>query len=306
MTGYSLNQRLLRPLSKVDFFRLAEMWQEVTITIEIIGMGGFASSPSLLNKLRGAMGAIFRESGSDPVQNRNPCNWSPACASEVFFGIRPRIAIGASASEITKPYILFAHQKGRNLLVGVSVFGTARDHIPEVRAALVQALRTRVRWRQLAKDRGLFVPASIEISNLSTVETNSITLPPTPRQIRLEFASPLDAERGQLAENPNLIFDRLARRLYMMARWLDAEISTDWTSLEQSWLNCTCWLPDQDVSSGKFPGGHKFKNKVVRNQVVSIQGDLAQLWPLLVIGERTNLGRGANIGLGKYTVFLED
>lgn len=300
MTGLALNNRLLHPTRRTDFFGLLVDWQQDVIELQLAGMAAFCSAPAVLNKVRGALGNILLESGSQSVRDRRPCDWSPPCAAEVFFAKKPQIQIGPYFSEITKPYVLSLGQKGQDLVVRMRVFGFARKWTREVVPALVQALNSRVQWRQLAGKSKTFVPSNIEVSAPRTVLAHPIELPAKTNSVRLEFQTPLDAERGTFHSKPHLIFERLTGRAIMLARWHEIEIDVPWKHLQQIWLACDYQPDTQSLTSFTKYGGHNPKNRIVDNQAIYIEGDMEQLLPLLAIGENANVGRGASIGLGRY------
>lgn len=304
MTGAALHQNLLQPREAAGFLGLVEAWQDEQISITLVGMAGFSNSPTLLNKVRGALGEVLLQSASAATRQRRPCTWSPTCAAEVFFGQKPRLSIGKFESHIPKPFVLSAQTQGANLLIGMKVFGFARWWVGEVAAALVVALRDYVRWKNLAKDNNIFVPASPDILRWKIVSGKPVVLKQVPDEIRVEFMTPLDAERGSPESRPQLLFERLARRQIMLARWQGIKLETDLDVLETDWLSCAYEL---EFSTAKaVQGGHKFKNKVATDVTFTVRGNLKRLMPLLVLGERTSVGRGASIGLGAYRLVLPD
>ncbi len=303
MSGFSLNIKLDSPAQKVDFYGLAKEWRQEIIEIRMVGMGVFSSSPSLLNKVRGALGAVLLESGSFAVRERRPCDWRTTCAAEVFFGKKPQIKIGPYCSEITKPYVLYARREEQDLVIGMSVFGFACEWIRELTPALLQALQARVRWQDLSKDRNGFIPKKIEILEPYIKLHNPILLSEDPKSVEIKFLTPLDAERGGLDSRPYLIFERLMLRISMLARWHYIDLNTSWDLLEVDWMACdfSLFIPEKVRY-----GGHKFKNNTALEQTVVIEGNLKKIWPLLVIGEQVNIGRGATLGLGHYRITVLD
>ena len=305
MSGPALNRRLLAPRWSGSFADLAEGWTSAVVEVDLQGMGAFAGVPNLLNKVRGAWGDALLAGASEAVRNGHPCTWSPPCAAEAFFGRKPAIRIGAADSEITKPYVLSAERKGQHLLVRLRIFGFADLWTQPAAHALAEALRARVRWDLLARDDGLFVPKRIEIDDLRVVSDERICLSLPPEACQVCFLTPLDAERGALDERPCLLFERLARRMSMLARWYDLSIETPWHELEEAWRGCHYELPEEGTFAGTRPparGGHRLRNAMSPHRVVDISGPLETLWPLLRLGELAHVGRGANIGLGRYLI----
>jgi len=289
----------LAPAREVAPDELVGLWHREIVEIALAGMGAFADRPSLLNKVRGALGDVLVAAGSDAVRAKRPCDWSPPCAAEVFFADKPALRIGSFASQISKPFVLAAGRRQQELVVRATIFGFATDWTRVVAEALAYALREKVRWHALAKDDGLFVPRTIEIKRLRVSTAQGLRVGPAPREAVVAFVTPLDAERGSLDETPHLVLDRLARRIALLARWYDVALDPLWDDLERAWLACDYEIADE-ARGASSTGGHKFRNRVTEARSVTISGELAGLWPLLVIGESTHIGRGANVGLGRY------
>lgn len=305
----AINARLLAPSRWLSFTELAQIWSRDVIEVTVSGLGAFSESPSLPNKIRGALGRTLLEGASSAVRARRPCDWRPPCAADVFFGEKPTIQIAEFSSQIPKPFVFAAVPKGQDLIVRMTVFGFATEWSRTVAEALASALRTRVRWTVLAQDRALFVPAPIEIRRLRISSKKGLAIPAVPNSVQVHFRTPLDAERGSLEDRPHLIFERLARRLTMLARWHDAALDLSWGDLEAAWTACDYDLLDDGLDAPNYKarkGGHRFRNAVTPAPVVSVSGDLAKVWPLLVIGESTHVGRGATLGLGRYCLVFSD
>ena len=300
MTGIALNQRLANPSMQTDLRGLADIWVQHRIVLGLIGMGRFSSAPSLLNKVRGALGRVLLQMGSADVGKGRPCIWSDTCAAEGLFGAKPTIRIGAFRGEITKPYRLTQKRKGEDLIVSLDLYGFARVWRHEVKWALLFALREFVDWDLLAKDNGFFVPKCVHVSEPVLLE-----IPIHERDcthVRLLFQSPVDAERGSIFQRPDLLFKRLSLRLSMLARWHEVTLQEDWQALQRKWQDFDYFLKPCVSHSNFSIGGHKFRNHVNAPQTIEIQGPLGRSATMLALGENTGLGRGAMIGLGDYSI----
>jgi len=301
MSSNYLNERLLEPNHKTDLLGLASVWRQCTINLVLEGMAGFAHSPSLLNKVRGSFGRVLVERGSQFVRDRKPCQWNPVCGAEVFFARKPIVKIGPYSSEITKPYILRVSSDQKNLVISLGMFGVAGEWRREVEACLIEALQSRVRWKNLAKDVTETVPDFVRVLSSVNTSIDSLEISSPPLETRISFLTPVDAERGVFIEQPYLIFERLMRRIYMMARWHFLELDQSWEEMSKMWRGCEYCFEASTMS--KFViGGHKFSNRITSGHALKISGNLDKLWPLLVFGQATNVGRGANVGLGHFCI----
>jgi hypothetical protein len=219
VTAAALNQRLRYGLEAGGIDLLADRWRHDEIEVRLTGMAAFAGSASLLNKVRGALGAVLLAAGSPGVRRRAGCDWLRTCAAEVFFGRRQAVRIGDHDSELTKPFVLRAERQSNDLVVGIRVFGIAREWSPAVADALVVGLRHNVRWDDLARDGAWRAPPKIQIAavrQLTNVATSKVE--ELPGRAIITFLSPSDVERGQSG-----ILQQIARRLALLAPWHGVE-----------------------------------------------------------------------------------
>lgn len=300
MTGAALNHRLATPSRQVDLAGLCDIWQHRRIVIRVIGMGRFATAPSLLNKVRGALGHVLLQMGSDDVLDRMPCDWTETCAAEGLFRPKPIIAVGPQHPEITKPFRLSAKRYDQDLIVALDLFGFADVWRDEIKWALLQSLRKHVDWRALAKDDALFVPSRIQVAEPVVQAVYLSKLDPELRQVRVVFQTPIDIERGDLREHPQLFFERLFIRVGMIARWHEVELNESWNGFKALWDRLEYSFLGTENGSMQKVGGHKYRNQIRVINKMEIEGNLNRLTFLLTLGEAIGVGRGATIGLGNF------
>ena len=307
MKSARIDEYLRNPPRGGALARLAERWREEVWSFRLAGMGGFAACPSLLNKARGAWGRALYEAGSDSTRANRPCDWPRACAADVFFARRPLVSLGGQMAEIPKPFVLRARAAGGDLVISLHVFGLARAWGREAALAFAGALRTRVRWHDLARDGGLFVPRSISLRQYHHEPPPPAAGARIPRQALIRFLAPPDASAGRLSETPELLFARLRMRLCLLARWQGMELEENWPLLEEDWLNCELEVLAAREGRGRaWRGGHKFSNPLEPPFTIRARGNLERLWPLLALGQRAHAGRGATLGLGEYELEPEE
>lgn len=261
------------------------------------GFGAVASHMRLLSKVRGALGDALMTGASEQAIAGKPCPWTPPCALDVLF--REQARVGRHG--IPKPFVLSAMRARNDLVVRLTLFGFACEWTHVVAERLSEALRHKVRWGDVAK--GLFLPKpTIGALDVRTIE--GLALQPAPGGVRLEFATPFDADGEDARDTPSTVIARLARRIDGLARWQDAsivpslgELAPVWTGLEYQ----TEFRQAGPVSRGSRRQDRWISNATLTGSV-EITGDLLPVWPLIRIGETCHAGRGAVIGLGRYGV----
>ncbi|MBB4302857.1 hypothetical protein GGD81_001893 [Rhodobium orientis] len=304
MTGQALNSALARGVRPASLSELAAIWQTDVVAIDLAGMAGFAATPSIGNKLRGALGQVLLESASDAVRDRRPCTWPRTSTAEIFFGTRPTIRLGDHSSEIAKPYVLEALvAKDGALRVRLAVFGAARERTDAVADALVAAMRQSVKWRELARDGSLFVPKSVEPVKVIVFRDQALVPLTCPTsKLKLVFLTPIDAERGNVLTSPTLILERIVRRTALMAPWYGLSLAEEYDTLIEAARAVA--IEDVQMTSVECPaqGGHRWANALSPPVSMALSCPIEQIQAALLIGEVIHVGRGASLGLGRYHI----
>ncbi len=310
MAGLSallLYQRLSEPGEIVDPDMLARKWQYHTIKICVQGLGAFVDLPGMLNKIRGSLGEALLASASDAVKQEHICPWSPCCAAEVLFAKKPEIAVGIEnyRAQIPKPFVLAAERYGsQDLLINMTVFGMADYWVQVACEALVEALHNRVHWHKLAAGE-YFVPAKTEIGSVKIRSHQLNTERVVPDECRLSFITPLDTERTEIAANPHQVLKKLLIRVALTARWQGASLASDLDRFYTDWLKLDCRFDGPlHTSTLRLESGRNKQSgfRDVTMSELAITGDIGSLWPFLLIGEITHIGRGAVRGLGRFHI----
>ena len=296
---FEVARRLLAPSARVPLDKLTEHWIAATVEATVSGHGALAQDLVVINRIRGALGRMLMTGASAEAIAGKACPWSPPCALDLLFREQARIG---GRHGIPKPWVLALDRRGFDLMVRITLFGFAIDWAGVVGHALAVALREHIDWKERAP--GLFLPKP-EIDRLD-VKEGSGALTPRPRSsVVMEFVTPLDTAGDDPLDRPASIIGRLARRIDLMARWMDVEIDADWRELAAVWNNL-----DYDVASLSrarldSQSGRDKKRRFQRGLLqgsLAVSGDLAPIWPLLAIGRFTHAGRGATAGLGRYVL----
>ena len=299
VAGNLVWQRLLNPQETLGFAGLSEKWQCLDIALMVKDYGMLATHPALLQKLRGAIGRVLMGAASKDSLDQKVCPWQPPCANDVFFGPKPMIKLTRHTHEIPKPFTLSAIQKGRDLWLTVSLFGFAREWASEMRSALVRAVRERINWKALAGD--MFLPLTMEL-HVKMIEKTLRLSSKLPDRVILNFVTPIDCKNTDPADHPQSVLSRLVHRVFLLARWHEVQIDTDWKALSHCWRSV---IADVDTQKTQIQARHSQRSHsryTIHSRLVrlDLDGDLAALWPVLVIGEHAHVGRGTTAGLGKY------
>ena len=310
MAGLSarlLYQHLSDPGEVVDPDMLARQWQYHTTEICVQGLGALVDLPGMLNKVRGSLGDALLASASNAVKQEHICPWSPCCAAEVFFAKKPEIKVGSENyhAQIPKPFVLAAERgASQDLLIKMTVFGVADYWMQAACEALVEALHNRVHWHKLAAGV-YFVPAEIEIKSVKIRVHQLNTARVVPDECKLSFITPLDTERTEIADNPHQVLKKLLIRVALTARWQGASLAGDLDGIYTDWLKLDCSFDGPlHTSSLRLDSGRNKQSgfRDVTMSQLAIAGDIGSLWPFLLIGEITHIGRGAVMGLGRFQI----
>ncbi|MHB1166843.1 MAG: hypothetical protein ACYC3K_16735 [Candidatus Nanopelagicales bacterium] len=302
MTALALDFLLTKGAAEGDLRDLRDAWRMDEIEIALPSMAGFAVSPSLGNKLRGALGAVLLESASAAVRNRRPCDWPRTSSAEIFFGRRPLIALGRHGSEIAKPFVFSVAAAGDgSLVIHLRIFGHARERTAAIADALVQAVRGSVRWADMTKDGPRFLPAVIdpEFVKIATGK-GCADMARVPEAAEMTFVMPLDAERGDIAREPRFVLQRLLRRLALLAPWQGISLRGAFPALLEAAERVEVEVVEETSVASIASGGHRMANRLSPPMRLRLSGGIEPIWPALVIGEQVHIGRGASLGLGRF------
>lgn len=195
-----------------------------------------------------------------------------------------------------KPYVPALSVYRNHIEVRLTLFGFACDWLAAAREALIAALIHDVD----------FAPGvtgtTVEGAHLLTAPF--VALPPAPDAVVLDFETPFDLSGTAFRDEPFTLIARLARRIDGLARWMDVELDVKWQDLADHWRRLDYGLANYAPRTARR--GSRRQNRAFRNQVadgsVLVAGDLAPIWPLLVLGQTCHLGRGATAGQGRYVL----
>lgn len=293
----SLTRRLLEPARGVAMpLDLASDWFDQTIQVRLGGAATLIRNPELTNHLRRSFGGALG-AGASPecaaTHPPSPCPWEPVCALDVFFREQMRVA----GDGLPKPFVTLADTEGSDLIVSLRVFGFATDWMPAAEHAFVDALCHRLPWRKL----GVSMPPILD----RTVKTcEGIAVDSIPDTATLDWITPLDAEKIDPSDRTASILTRLHRRLNGLARWHDASLPDLPEDVVHGWETM---LETEGLHAPTLRPSHSGKDRRTFQAPVAIgtltlRGDLRPLWPLLRLGERCAVGRGAVRGQGRYSL----
>lgn len=303
VTGAALDYRLVHGAEAGTLSTLVEHWQTADVDITLPGMAGFAAASSLGAKIRGAIGKVLLQSASAAVLREVPCDWASTCAAEVFFGKRSSIVLGDCASQIATPFVLDARaERNGALTVTVRLFGLAAAYAEVMAAAAVAALRTLVDWENLARDGAGFLPRQINPSDVVMRQAGAPDVSAMPPETFLVFRTPNDAERGDPVREPRLLLNRLIRRLALLAPWCGVSLAAAFADLQACVDRAEIELVEIVAAPVSAIGGHKHHNKVAPPGRYRVAALTEPLWTAQVLGTQTHIGRGANVGLGRYVL----
>ncbi len=288
--------QLENPASSVSLEHLCSIWFHQIVEVEIAKPPRLDPPMAVLNRVRGALGHATMNGASAASIAGRPCTYDPPCVFDILFREQWR---GDGRHGLPKPWVS-AMEVGRNsVTLRLSLFGMACDWACAVRERVIDALRG-VEWTQGD------VLDDLPVRRCALLTSPSLDLPYAPDAVDLVFDTPMDAAGLDLRINPASVVARLARRIDGLSRWMGVGVDADWLAMAECWNGCAYFCAD--LQEGVATRGSRRQGRLYANPVVSarwtIAGDLRPIWPLLVLGQTSHIGRGAVSGYGRY--HLED
>lgn len=292
-----IGERLDQGVQASSLNELSQHWFIQAIEVRVPLAGIAHDHPALITMVRGAWGRQLMSSASQNTRAGKPCNWNPPCGLGAFFVDH----LDSNNNGLPRPYSLGARRDGADLILSLRVFGFANEWILDARSALINALRTSIRWNDLG------VPPNSK-QNITDCSVSSVELrhpDQKPKKAVIEFISPVDDESGRLRDEPLRLVDRLKIRTRALARWHDLVVPE---STMESWVatpsreSVKASLRTIDIPSWNS-GRPITKTGLAGTVSFALPGH--PLVTLLSIGETTGIGRGTVKGLGRYSVYFE-
>lgn len=278
--------------TRVTANALATRWFDQTIKMRLGGVARLIASGELENHFRRAFGGALGAGASPEANKHQPCPWEPPCALDVFF--REQLRDGGDG--LPKPFVPLMDVNGPDLIAGIRIFGLATDWMPAIELAFVDALNHRLPWRKLGLAH---TPPLLD----RWVETREgLQISPVPKHASVQWITPLDAEAIDPSDKAGSILTRLHRRLCGFANWHDCALSELAPSAVANWESSV------DTSEIEAPQPITARSGLQRRTFRSaaaggtlrLTGNIEEFWPILLMGERCAVGRGAVRGLGRY------
>lgn len=300
----SSNTALASILAKVEMTDkievLASAFYDQAASFRLAGCGSSAPvgiGAHLRRSFLGALGA-----GASPAAvDSKPCTWDPPCALDVF---RREQLRGGRGDGLPKPYVIECTLDGADLIVTLRIFGMANDWFMVASEAMVSGIRTILPWSKLIAGRNC-------APHILSRQVHSVPLAVAPegaKALRLVFISPIDIGGSNPLADPHRLLSRMLRRVDGISRWNGLGLSDD---AGRAFANHVKTLSYETSEIQR--GGHLSPNargqrraKEVITGTLTVRGDIASIWPVLVMGQRCHLGRGAVEGLGAFCIELVD
>ena len=288
--GSPVVDRLLSPARRASPAELLTVWDTAMVQVVVDRPDGHDDRMALLNRLRGAWGRALMQGASDEAIAGKPCPWSPPCALDVFF--REQLRDGRHA--VPKPYVLSCDVLRRAVVFRLTVFGFACEWLAAAADRFVQAVR-QVRWQDGSSGEA-------RIRSAETGKLGGFPQAPVPDAVVLEFDTPFDGTGMSVLDQPSTLVARAARRVDGMARWMDCRVDADWETMAAAWSQLE--FDASDLVADRARRGSARQRREMENPVfrgcVAIAGELAPVWPLLLLAQTTHIGRGAVSGYGRF------
>ncbi|WP_162488312.1 CRISPR system precrRNA processing endoribonuclease RAMP protein Cas6 [Azospirillum lipoferum] len=316
-TAPPLDRRLMEPAATVPLEELAAGWFHQTVTLRCADAAALVDDPAFAGRLRGAFERALMAGASDESLRGAPCRWDPPCAYDVLVREHGKIASGLI---VPRPMVLRAEARGRDLLVGLTLFGFACDWTLAAADALTAALRTGIappprpavevltvrEARAAHRPGGGASPppsAGLRLLGRSVESFDGVTVPAAASAVALEFTTPV-CLRGSTDLRHGLagFVGTLTNRVFGLARWQDAGIACDRRALLAA--ADAVRVEAGDLKRVDWRRGSAKQDRWLPMEgetgTVYLEGPLAPLLPLLALGALVHAGARTTFGQGAY------
>ncbi|VAW19610.1 hypothetical protein MNBD_ALPHA12-1626, partial [hydrothermal vent metagenome] len=137
------------------------------------------------------------------------------------------------------------------------------------------------------------------------VLVKALPLPPEPgRDVSITFLSPTDTTGGNPLAEPHKLLTRLLRRVDGISRWNGMALTNEAGRALAAHIR-TLGFDTGGLRPGAYSSSNAHRQKRVKTTITGalvLSGNIAPIWPLLAMGERCHLGRGAVEGLGAFSL----
>lgn len=247
---------------------------------------------------RSFLGALSGGASAE-AQAGAPCSWDPPCALDVFCREQLR---GPRGDGLPKPYVILWHKDGYDLIVGVRVFGIAIDWFMIAAEAMALGLRSILPW-------GRILPGRTDAPHIAErwIEFgHPAPIPSSQKALQIVFTSQVDVGKTDPFVAPHRMLSRLLRRVDGISRWNGVGLTDEaGRALAQhmAGLEYDTSALVQGTYHSPNAKGQKRVNQTVTGPLV-VKGDWTSVWPVLAMGQRCNMGRGAVEGLGAFRLMI--
>ena len=289
----SLSKKLEAADRRAGLEALAAAWRAGVVTVRLSGGDPASIDANLAGRVRGALGAVLKDSASAEARRGEPCPWQPPSAFDVLFRCQGDIT---PALEIPKPYVLAIDQDGEARIVRLSLQGLAAAWQDDVATALVEALERRI-------------PALVgwEIVDRRIEPLYGCPVPTHEQSIIMTFQSPLELRfrHGPPATGADAMASLVAslgNRVSGLARWQSMQAEADWPRLKKQAEALEVTTLDGTSASWRRYSHRQARTIPMQGHrpTLRLEGDLAPLMPLLAIGAEVHAGSHAALGMGRY------
>ncbi|WP_170984798.1 CRISPR system precrRNA processing endoribonuclease RAMP protein Cas6 [Roseomonas sp. AR75] len=290
---HELVRDLAAPQMVVGIPELAELWTYEVFRFTCARPGDMEDYPELSERLRGAFGAALHR---QPQPMTATGRLRPHAVDVLF----RQLPSAAGEDETAKPALVRGWIEGAALIAELRIFGCAIAWRDEAATAMLDALQEGVALRGAPRaQRRPVTPSGVVHRRVSCLD-----IPASAAHGMMRFRSPVTVrQRGVAHARPDAVFGAALRRVDRMARWQGCRLLTpdDWLARHSSGLDVATryW---REVSWERFTRNQGDTPVPMRGHLgeLTLDGDLGELAPLLMMAETCNIGSHAALGMGWF------
>lgn len=293
----SFRSQPIEQLPSLGLTELSAVWTMARVTVLCAGHANLAYKPETMTQIRGALGRQLALGASNAAVAGAACDWGQPCTYDLLFNSAGK---RSTRLDIPSPFVIAAEPHGKDLVVIVTLFGSASERAAEVADALVRALR-----HGLDRAGNKLLPLDVLSRDIALAQ--GLPALPEGQPVQLTFLTPVVLRQDQEAHaDPASLILSLGNRVAGFALWHGLRLEIDGPALREEATQLALAARWEEYGALWWHSGSQAQGR--RIPMAGLLGKLYLPAPmqtvaqLLALGAWCHAGARSTKGQGRYTL----